>query len=423
MASIGSNFSVNEPDASASRAEVVVAFACYNHSRTIGPLARAVREVLTARFGTSGTRILLADGGSTDQTREAARAAVGSDLLELEFEATVLSAEMPYHGFPGRVNALRAILEMSQRLHARAGAVVDGGTEMVEPQRIEHLLAPILTNECDYVASYSTRTAFDGAITKAIVYPVFRALYGPRLRQPAAGEFACSGGMADELLKNEFWDREGAEAGVDLWLVSAAVCGGFRVCEAALGARRAVHHETALDLSTTLTQVVGSLFADLERRGDVWQRVRKTVPVPIVGAPSGPATDTSPPNADRLIESFRLGYRELRDIWTCVLPPRTIIELGKLAAAPPDRFRLDDHLWASIIYDFAFGYSLRVMPRDHLLRSLTPLYTAWMASFVMQMQNATPAEVEERIEQVCIAFESQKRYLVSRWRWPERLRR
>jgi hypothetical protein len=62
------------------------------------------------------------------------------------------------------------------------------------------------------------------------------------------------------------------------------------------------------------------------------------------------------------------------------------------------------------------------MPRDHLLRSLTPLYTGWLASFVLQMERASLAQIEERVEQVCLAFEAEKRYLISRWRWPERLR-
>jgi hypothetical protein len=62
------------------------------------------------------------------------------------------------------------------------------------------------------------------------------------------------------------------------------------------------------------------------------------------------------------------------------------------------------------------------MPRDHLLRSLTPLYTGWLASFVLQMANASLAEVEERVERVCIGFELEKRHLISRWRWPEPLR-
>ena len=133
--------------------------------------------------------------------------------------------------------------------------------------------------------------------------------------------------------------------------------------------------------------------------------------------PEAPALDTSV-----LLDSFRLGYRELREIWTWVLPPRTIVELRKLTELPPDRFWFDDRLWASIVYDFALGYSFRVMPHDHLLRSLAPLYTGWLASFVLHMKNAAPADVEARVEQLCLAFESEKRNLISRWRWPERLR-
>jgi len=68
------------------------------------------------------------------------------------------------------------------------------------------------------------------------------------------------------------------------------------------------------------------------------------------------------------------------------------------------------------------GYAFRAMPRDHLLRSLTPLYDGWLASFVVQTANATPEQVDERVEHLCLAFEASKRHLISRWRWPERLR-
>jgi hypothetical protein len=62
------------------------------------------------------------------------------------------------------------------------------------------------------------------------------------------------------------------------------------------------------------------------------------------------------------------------------------------------------------------------MPREHVLRSLTPLYSGWLASFILQVHDATPEQLDERIERVCLAFEAEKRYLISRWRWPERLR-
>jgi hypothetical protein len=38
------------------------------------------------------------------------------------------------------------------------------------------------------------------------------------------------------------------------------------------------------------------------------------------------------------------------------------------------------------------------------------------------MRNASQAQVEARVDEVCLAFEAEKRYLISRWRWPERLR-
>ena len=141
------------------------------------------------------------------------------------------------------------------------------------------------------------------------------------------------------------------------------------------------------------------------------------------GSPA--ASDLSPvhpPDIDRLIEAFRLGYRELRDIWTWVLPARAIIDLRKLVDASPERFRLDDDLWSRIVYDFAMGYRLRVLPRDHLLRSLAPLYSGWLASFILQVRDLSVDATDQRVEQLAAAFEAQKPYLISRWRWPERLR-
>ncbi len=422
MASTGSNSSIQAADVAASHAEIVVALTSYNDVRTIGAVTRAVQEGLARYFGTSDARLVLADGGSVDGTREAARQAAGAaGLVEVEPSPAAALAEMPYHGQPGRADALRAALQTAQRAGARACAFVDAGLDTIEPEWIERLIAPVVSGGADYVSPYYIRRVNEGAMTKGIVYPLFRSLYGVRLRQPAAGEFACSARVAAHFLEQDFWDAEQAQVGIDLWLAAAAVCNAFRVGEAVLGVRRAAR-DTAADLSTTLAQVAGALFSDIDRRVDVWQRIRGSVPVPVTGTVPVAHADPMAMDVDALLESFRLGYRELREIWTWVLPPRTIVELRKLTEAAPDRFAFDDRLWAGIIYDFALGHALRVLPRDHLLRSLAPLYTGWFASFVLQTMRATPVELEERIERVCQAFEFEKRYLISRWRWPQRLR-
>jgi len=61
-----------------------------------------------------------------------------------------------------------------------------------------------------------------------------------------------------------------------------------------------------------------------------------------------------------------------------------------------------------------------VMDRTLLLRSLTPLYLGWAASFVRQVRELDAAGVEARVEVLCRGFEAAKPYLISRWRWPDR---
>jgi hypothetical protein len=51
-----------------------------------------------------------------------------------------------------------------------------------------------------------------------------------------------------------------------------------------------------------------------------------------------------------------------------------------------------------------------------------PLYLGWLASFILQVRDLDAGGVDQRVEDLALAFEAQKPYLISRWRWPERLR-
>ena len=122
----------------------------------------------------------------------------------------------------------------------------------------------------------------------------------------------------------------------------------------------------------------------------------------------------------RMLELFRLGTRDLLEVWSLVLPPAILFELRKLSSLPAEQFRMPDELWARAVYDFALGHRLRTINRDHLLRAMTPLYLGWLASYALEMQNAAAGAGEQRLERLCQAFETSRPYLVSRWRWPDR---
>jgi hypothetical protein len=425
MASTGSSSSGATPDVPA-RDGLLVGVLSHQDAETIGQILTVIHQGLGCAFGTVPSQIVLADTGSTDATLVRARDTLAGRAELIELTLPPPSADLlglPYHGIPGKARALQAVLSTARERNVQACMIFDGAVNSVQPQWIEWLARPVLAHGFDFVSPYYHRHPFEGALTKALAYPVVRALYGVRLRQPAAPEFACSARLVDHLLEQDLWERDGAQVGIDVWLATAAASGEFRLGEVGLGVR--THHargEGSIHLSTTIAQVVGALFADLENRVDRWQRTRGSVPVQYFGAPPAAAPPRpSTVDVDRLLESYRLGNRELRDIWTWVLPPRAIVDLRKLAEVAPAQFRFDDELWARIVYDFALGYRLRVLPRDHLLRSLAPLYSGWLASFILQVGDDGEA-ADRRVEDLAAMFEAQKPYLISRWRWPERLR-
>jgi hypothetical protein len=80
---------------------------------------------------------------------------------------------------------------------------------------------------------------------------------------------------------------------------------------------------------------------------------------------------------------------------------------------------MEPDLWARIVYDFALAFHLRTLNRNHLLGAMTPLYLAWVASYLRFVAD-DPTRAAHAIERTAAAFESEKSYIVSRWRWPDR---
>jgi hypothetical protein len=106
---------------------------------------------------------------------------------------------------------------------------------------------------------------------------------------------------------------------------------------------------------------------------------------------------------------------DLAPIWEQVLGRETVAELLPLQAVSSAEFRIPDDLWVRVICEAALAYHARLMPREHLLKALTPLYLGRTATFVLETQGLTTAEAEGRIEQLCLAYEARKSYLVERW--------
>jgi glucosylglycerate synthase len=314
--------------------------------------------------------------------------------------------------------AYQAVYAASEKLGARACCVVASKLEDTSPQWICQLASPMLEGNIDLVLPRYARHKFEGLMNRSIISPITRSLYGKRIRNPMGPDLGVSQRLFRKMLGAE---RNPRMNGVHplVSLAPAALCDNLQICEVHLGAR--IYPPTDwTNISSLIAQVLGPIFLDMERNAIFWQRMRGSVPVPAMGKPVFVSEDTGTIEINRMIESFQLGNRDLQEIWSLVLPPGTLFELRKLSRLPVEQFHMPDELWARIVYDFALAHRLRTISRDHLLKSMTPLYLAWVASYAQDMGNEGEAALEQRLERLSVAYESCKSYLVSRWRWPDR---
>jgi len=399
-------------------ADLLIGIPSYNNAGTIGHVVRAVQAGLAKYFPRYRAVLVNSDGGSEDGTRQVAEQAAVDDFSQLLVRQRVpalLKTATLYRGAPGKGSAFRTVFEIADALRVKACAVVDSDLRSITPEWVELLLKPVLDEGFDYVAPLYLRHKYDGTITNSIIYPLTRALYGRRVRQPIGGDFGFSGRLARHFLKQDVWETDVARYGVDIWMTTTAIAGSFDVCQSFLGAKIHDAKDPAADLSAMLCQVVSAAFDLMEAYHVVWSSVSGSLQVPTFGFRYAVGLEPVEVNVERMLERYVLGARDLADIWRRFLPGRIMGCLANSCCVPRREFRLPDELWVEIIYRLAVARRNRILPPEHLLKSLTPLYLGRIASFVLETRDSSASEVEERIERLCCQFETMKPLLVSLW--------
>jgi len=399
----------------------MVGIPSFENAETIGYVVRAATAGMVQYFPEMKPILVNSDGGSPDDTPRVAISTESPDYLEKVILVSprhkLQRISFTYHGTSGKGTAVRALFEVARELQVKAFVMVDSDLRSIVPEWIELLAGPILKGGYDFVAPMYARYKYDGTITNNIAYPLTRALYGTRIRQPIGGEFAVSGDLLARYLELDTFDELTARFGIDIWMTHSAINEGFAVCQARLGAKIHDAKDPASDLGPMFRQVVGTLFRLAGHYEDRWLRVKGSHPIPEYGFERVIAPEMIDVNHAKLIDNLDQARLTQADTWAEMLATEQLDRVMALEMPDtPAEFHFPAELWVRCLYDTLVAFHRPGADRERLLAALTPLYFGRTAGFISDTLQLTTDQAERVIDEQARQFEDLKPYLVARWR-------
>ena len=402
-------------------ADLMVGIPSFGNADTIGYVVRATTAGMVQYFPEMKPILVNSDGGSPDDTPRVAVSTESPDYLEkvilVSPKHKLQRISFTYQGISGKGTAVRALFEVARELKVKAMVMVDSDLRSIVPEWVELLAGPILKGGYDYVTPLYSRFKYDGTITNNISFPLTRALYGARIRQPIGGDFGVSGDLVSRYLELDTFDELTARFGIDIWMTHSAINEGFAICQARLGAKIHDAKDPAGDLGPMFRQVVGTLFKLAGRYEDRWLRVKGSHPIPEYGFERVVAPEEITVNHAKLIDNLEQARLTQSEVWAEMLAPEQHDRVMSLELdGDPSNFHFSAELWIRSLYDALVAFNRPGADRERLLAALTPLYFGRTAGFISDTLDMTTDQAERVIEDQARQFEELKPYLVARWR-------
>lgn len=380
--------------------DVVVGIPSYNESDTISHVTEVVGEGLEVYFSDKKCIIVNVDNNSPDNTKDA-------------FLDTKTRIEKKYistaHGIRGKGNNFLNLFKFAKSVDAEVTIVVDADLKSITKEWVKYLGMPIVDGY-DYVIPLYSRHQFDGTITNHICYPVMFGLLSTDIRQPIGGEFAFSPKLMKYWLKQS-WTESTRQYGIDIFMSLNAVLGGFKICQAGLGAK--VHKASAPKLGIMFDQVIETLLAILVQNKNNWM-IRNngdiftpdTFGLDILAEPQELDIDILD-----LKEKGRVSFNKYQADIKELLEPYAFSRINEMFEM--EVFDLTILLWTQVFYNLLYRYdvSKNGEEKKKIINSLKPLYFARSISFNYHTWKYNVKYSEMEIRRSALGFASQKYYL------------
>ncbi|MDR2340505.1 MAG: hypothetical protein LBF40_10320 [Deltaproteobacteria bacterium] len=312
------------------------------------------------------------------------------------------------------------LMEVAHRLQPRVVLTLEARISTIKTSWIPRLASPILNNGASYTAPIYSRQFFDTPVTFLLTYPMFRAIFGRRIRHPNMGDAAFSGALNEILLEKTVWPTEDTYAACELTMQAVAVSHG-PVFQSFMGDPRVGHVRRPIDVGTAeeFYSNLKTFYELMEIYPKNWLKVKNSRPTPILGADLKPeilaprVMSITPETASTIIQNIARDSRELWDRhFTEFLPV-----LGKLGPDSLNKLEIDPEFWVRIIYKGALVFrQLEEPARDAMVRSLIPLFLLRLFNFYKLTCSLNSGQLMSITEDEALLFEKFKPDLTFAWK-------
>ena len=324
-----------------SGADVVVGIPTANEVDSIGVTTAQVDKGLNEYFPEMRCAIINCDNHSSDGTREAFFSAPGKT------PRLYVSTEP---GIGGKGRNVWNFFEKARQLDPKVLIIIEADIKNISPIWIRSLGMPVLRG-AGFVCPLYVRHKYEATLTSSIIYPMFRSLYGRRVRQCNVGDYGFSPKLLDSYLKPSFWSEAIENFGIDVWMANVALASRLPIVQAVMGAPK-VHRlkDRYLDLPVLFHEVVSTIFDLMQVYEDFWEQVKWSKPTALFGTDLQEVETPLPVdlNVNRLHEMFVEGFGKYYGLWEqvygqIVMPKaQEIRSIGLQHFSFPDP-DLDDH--------------------------------------------------------------------------------
>jgi hypothetical protein len=223
--------------------------------------------------------------------------------------------------------------------------------------------------------------------------------------------------LAKHYLDQEnVWETDVARFGIDIWMTTSAIVGGFNLCQARLGVKIHGEKDPAGDLGPMYRQVVGTIFQLMETTDAYWKKVKGSRDIPTFG--DYPHEEPLPfeISQDDLIEYFQTGFFNFSGVWQQLIEEQDMDIIKSLAQKGSTNIFLPVQSWVRIVYRYANAFHSTPRQRMKVLNTMIPLYYARVASLVNELKDMDTLQAEVLFQEHAQAFEDMKDYLIQLWK-------